>query len=386
MIKRILIASLFITGTTLLLFQYINTFKNAGSLADNAQESFYPWRSIGGCGAGGSGGVARDGIKWLGEGVTGGFGELELFGRYYFGQDFIIKAVAPRFRYKLSWNNTIGITLPILSKHADVQLQTNMAPSHHITGGTGDIYLEYARTFGFQSQYTLNLGLSVPTGQFDIKRGRDAGKYFLPFKSLQKGTGTYNLVTNLSYIKDVEEGFWMIDVDFNFPFSMKLFSRENRYMDEYFSNYKGLKNDKRFYYTFKPYGENDLGDVSPMTAGFSVAYAYRGVEDQVHSIGFTYSNPISVGYINQVQLVNNQGSFAESVYQKAIVDPDFQRWNAAIVYGLELSREKLPVFLAVSIPIHAKTNEEDPTKWSGPDWKDLGQQWTFAVGLKASLF
>ena len=32
---------------------------------------FMPWQSIGGCGAGGSGG-GTDGIKWVGEVVTGG--------------------------------------------------------------------------------------------------------------------------------------------------------------------------------------------------------------------------------------------------------------------------------------------------------------------------
>ncbi len=36
-----------------------------------------PWQSIGGCGAGGSGG-GTDGIKWVGEGVSGGLVQVEV--------------------------------------------------------------------------------------------------------------------------------------------------------------------------------------------------------------------------------------------------------------------------------------------------------------------
>lgn len=383
--KSILLAGIIIAGSAILLIHYINQYSHADSFSRNTPETLTPWRSVGGCGAGGSGGVARDGIKWLGEGVSGGFGKLEVLPRYNFGQDFSMITMAPRLTYKVNWNNIIGISVPVVSKHKDVQIQTNMAPVHHTTGGTGDISLEYTRILGAYGQYNLNMRLTLPTGQYDIKRGRDSEKYFLP-KLLQKGTGVYYLTSNLSYTRDVENGFWFADVEFSFPFNMKLFTNENRYMDEYFSNYKQFKNDERFYYTFKPYGENDLGDVTPMNLSFSIAYAYRGIENQVHSIGLLGSVPLGTAYINQVDLVNNQGDYSESVYKKPIKDPDFLRWNSALVYGLELSRETLPVFMAISIPLHADTDEEDPSKWTGPDWNDFGQRMTFALGLKASLF
>ena len=45
-----------------------------------------PWQSIGGCGAGGSGGGSGDGIKWIGQGVSGGSLEAEVFTKYNVGQ------------------------------------------------------------------------------------------------------------------------------------------------------------------------------------------------------------------------------------------------------------------------------------------------------------
>jgi hypothetical protein len=75
-------------------------------------------------------------------------------------------------------------------------------------------------------------------------------------------------------------------------------------------------------------------------------------------------------------------------------DPDHKAWSAALVYGLEFSHAKFPLFISVSLPIHDKTNppgkdEMDPTpmkRWDAPDFKDLFQQWTIALGLKATMF
>ena len=66
-----------------------NIFKY-GAVAVLAAASFFvsynvpvepatPWQSIGGCGAGGSGGGSGDGIKWIGQGVSGGYLETEVF-------------------------------------------------------------------------------------------------------------------------------------------------------------------------------------------------------------------------------------------------------------------------------------------------------------------
>ena len=56
-----------------------------------------PWESIGGCGAGGSGGGSGDGIKWIGQGVSGGYLEAEVFTKYNVGQNFSAFTVNPHF-------------------------------------------------------------------------------------------------------------------------------------------------------------------------------------------------------------------------------------------------------------------------------------------------
>ncbi|MFW5960696.1 MAG: hypothetical protein ACOCSE_06215, partial [Chitinivibrionales bacterium] len=85
-------------------------------------------------------------------------------------------------------------------------------------------------------------------------------------------------------------------------------------------------------------------------------------------------------------IVNNGGEYSESIYNKAIVDPDFRTWSSAFVYGLEISKRQLPLFFAVSLPLHAETDADDPEKLVGPAWSDFGQEWSFALGFKASLF
>ena len=75
--------------------------------------------------------------------------------------------------------------------------------------------------------------------------------------------------------------------------------------------------------------------------------------------------------------------------------PDHWAWSGALVYGLEFSKSEYPVFMAISLPIHdmpGDPNDQDdyddsPMKqWNQPDWSDLLQRWTFAVGFKTSMF
>ena len=76
-------------------------------------------------------------------------------------------------------------------------------------------------------------------------------------------------------------------------------------------------------------------------------------------------------------------------------DPDHQAWSISLVYGIEFSNPDFPVFLAFSLPIHDKAggadakneySEKPMKKWNAPDWSDIGQQWTIAVGVKGSFF
>ena len=341
-----------------------------------------PWQSIGGCGAGGSGGGSGDGIRWTGNGVSGGLIDVELLTRYNFGQNFKTAMFTSRFSFKPVWTSMIAVTVPFSSKSGAVQYRSNQPEETRVTGGLGDLSFDYTRTFGAQGTYSLGIGVTVPTGQYDIKRGSDAAAEFLPI-SLQKGSGTYNASVLFDWTKDVENGIWLANASFYYPFAAR-FSGENEFLDTYFSAYKDSTNNRRFHYRFKPYGENDLGGFNPPSASLSLTYAYRGVEHFVHSWTVLFAAPFGVVWI--------PGEKAGQYDPRP--DPDHKAWSSALVYGIEFSKSKFPVYLAFSLPLHDKPNtpgadEYDPKplrKWDGPDFSDFLQQGTIAIGIKSTMF
>lgn len=342
-----------------------------------------PWEGVGGCGEGGSGGMSGDGIKWIGKGVSGGLIDVEMLPRYSFGRTFSRLSIAPRISFKPTWTTTMGVTVPFASKRGMVQHQTILPPEEHTTGGLGDIAVDVSRTFGMSGQFSAAFSLTVPTGQYDIKRGADHDQKFLPV-DLQMGQGVFNAGLSLEYTRDVEDGMWIGRASFQHPFNMRPFSEENEFLDDYFQDYKGRRNNDRFYYRFKPYGESDLGAYVPPSLATAVYYAYTGKRDYTHSWGVSFSVPLAVAWIPSY----------ETGHYDPRPDPDHQAWSAALTYGLEFSRQKYPLFFAVSLPIHDKAGgegkdiyDEDPMKqWNGPDWEDFLQQWTIALGFKSTMF
>lgn len=107
-------------------------------------------------------------------------------------------------------------------------------------------------------------------------------------------------------------------------------------------------------------------------------------ENFVHSFGVTFSAPLGVAWIPSEKV---------GVYDPR-PDPDHLAWSMTFVYGLEFSRSDYPIFLAFSLPLHDKSNaansndeyDESPMrKWNLPDWGAFFEEWTLAVGIKASF-
>lgn len=346
-------------------------------------EPVTPWESIGGCGAGGSGGGSGDGIKWIGQGVSGGVLNAEVFVKKSVGQNFSSLSFSPRFSVKPFWTTEIGVSLPFTSHQGEVQYRSNQVPVDRTTGGFGDISFDVSQIIGSGGAASLSLALSIPTGQYDIKRGTDASLEFLP-ASFQKGSGLYSLTLGWNYSRDTDKGIWLYSLSYSHPFAMHLWSGENEFNDSYWSSID-TEGDDRFDYRFKFYGENDLGAYTPPSVSGSVAYGYRGQRGYVHSLGVNFSAPLGVAWIASEKV----GTYDPRP------DPDHQAWSASIVYGLEFSRMDYPFFLALSIPIHDKAgdvnskdeyDEAPMRKWNLPDWGDLLQQWTIGVGVKGSFF
>jgi hypothetical protein len=352
--------------------------------------SLMPWTSVGGCGAGGSGG-GGGGAKWVGKGVTGGLLDVQLMYSNSIGQNFFNNSFSTRLSMKPRWDTQIGLSIPMVSKISEFQPQSIFEPKYFITGGLGDVSLDISQNIGMEGQYSLGLALCLPTGQYDIKRGPDAKKEFMS-TGLQKGTGMYNASLSFGYSKDVEDGIWLIDCSYSNPFNMKLFSGKNQYLDDYFTQFKDSTSNPRFYYHFKYYGENDLGDYTPPSANASIYYGYKGIEGYMHSWGVTFGVPFAVAWIHN-ELLNGT-----TTAYKPRPDPDHKAWSATLNYGMEVSKPKFPLFFAVCLPIHDKSNPEaisEPdlkkqlqkfAQWDPPDFKDFLQQWTLAVGIKSTMF
>lgn len=342
-----------------------------------------PWACIGGCGAGGSGGGSSDGIKWIGNHIGGGLIDVETMMKFNAGENFSGLSIPVRISGKPFQNITAGISIPFISlKHGEVQYQTNQDPNNRITGGFGDLSFDAGKSFGSIGQFSLTLSLSIPTGQYDIIRGSDKDKRVLP-ASLQMGSGLYTAGLSFSGNKDFENGILIVDASFSYPFIIS-FSGENRFLHEYFEAYSSRKDNDRFFYDFKPYGENDLGAFTPPSLSFGLFYGYKGKPKLMHSWGAVFSVPLGVAWISSEKV---------GLYDPK-PDPDHKAWSAAIVYGVESTNLRYPVYLAISKPIHDKTNQNisDPydsspmNNWDGPDWRDFLNQWTIAAGVKVSLF
>jgi len=354
-------------------------FHSQNDLSQWAQsQAMSPWAAVGGCGAGGSGGGSGDGIQWVGQGVSGGLVNVEVLPRFSAGQNFSSLSLPMHFTYKPMWNMDLGVSVPFLSKSGEVQYRTNQAPNDRSTGGLGDLSLDATMNLGPSAQYGFTISQSLPTGQYDIARGPDASKEYLP-SSLQKGSGLYSTTFGLSYSRDVDRGLWIYNVSYSQPWITRFMSGKNEFLNSSLKQYQGMQG-KRFYYDWKFYGENDLGDYTPPSITLATHYGYRGVPGMVHSFGATFSAPLGVTWIRSSQV---------GIYDPK-PDPDFKTWSAALVYGAEFTRDDFPVFIAFSLPLHAKANalgknEYDETplrKWQGPDFNDFLQQWVVALGFK----
>jgi len=341
-----------------------------------------PWKCIGGCGAGGSGGGSA-GIRWVGEGVSGGRVRLECLPKFNIGENFSFLTMAPRLTVNLTWNTEVGLSVPIGYKRADVSYQANMEKRGEENGGSGDVSIDVTRSFGTENQYACQLALTMPTGRYDAA---DQSRSILP-QSLQMGQGIYAATLGLSYTRDIDKGMLLFDGYFYYPFALS-FTGKNAYID---SDYKAYRDatifKKRFYYWFKPYGENDRGGYFPPAINLDGIYAYRGVRKLVQSFQVFFTAPLGVRWMPYYD--NTSGLYDPRP------DPDNRAWDVVVAYGVEFSSDRVPIFLGLGLPIHDKTQPPSPGQefnqkyywmWNGPDWGKIGREYLIAAGFKVALF
>jgi hypothetical protein len=354
-------------------------------------QSLTPWKCVGGCGAGGSGGTAAD-IKWIGTGVSGGLIDAEFMSSITAGENFEYKQLKSRFSYKPTYTTNFGLTIPIVSKLGSLQPQTNNDDKTEATAGMADIMVDFSKNIGMEGEYSLSLNLTLPTGQYDVKRGNENSMLYLP-ATLQRGGGIYSASLGLSRTIDVEKGLWIWEAFYSHPFAVNFYGKNqfvNTKSDQYGDIYRRwdimtTSEKKRFKYYFKPYGENDLGGYTPPAITAAVYYGSRKQQGYVHSFGAKASVPFAVAWVPD---------YSASTYDPK-PDPNFKAWTLTLHYGLEFSNEHYPFYIAVNKTICDKStpnanNAYDTktlAKWDWPEWKDvLNNNWTLAVGIKSTMF
>jgi hypothetical protein len=350
-----------------------------------------PWRCIGGCGAGGGGGTAAD-IKWIGQGVGGGRIDAEIMSSLTLGQTFEYKQVKTRLSMKPTWTTNFGLTIPIVSKIGNFQPQTNFDDKTETTGGIADLMFDWSKNFGMEGEYSLSLNLTAPTGQYDIKRGKENDMNYLP-TTLQLGGGVFNAVVGLSRTIDVDRGLWVIEGFYSYPFAINFYGKNrlvNNSPDQYSdvaSRWDLLTDEqkKRFEYYFKPYGENDLGGYTPPSITVTAYYGNRRQAGYMHSYGVKLWIPLGVAWAPNFQA----GSY------NPLPDPNHKSWSLTLHYGLEFSRPEYPLYFAINKTIWGKSYSNPNDKYDekplatmhAPEMKSLfGDNWIFAAGIKTTMF
>jgi hypothetical protein len=358
---------------------------------DKALATLTPWQCVGGCGAGGSGGSAAD-VKWIGQGQTGGLIDAEVMGSITLGQNFEYQQIKTRLSMKPTWSTNLGLTIPIVSKTGSLQPQTNFDDKTETSGGLADIMVDVSKNIGMEGEYALSLNLTLPTGQYDIKRGKENEMLYLP-TSLQCGSGIFNASVGISRTIDVEKGLWVVEAFYSQPFAVN-FNGKNQFVNNGTDQYNAvnrswddLSDDQknRFQYYFKPYGENDLGGYTPPSITAAVYYGDRRHNRYVYSYGAKAFIPLGVAWIPDY----STGSY------NPVPDPNFKAWSITLHYGLEFSRPEYPLYFAVNKIIGSRSspNPNNPfdtkslAQWHAPDMKELlNDNWIFAIGIKTTMF
>ena len=103
-------------------------------LTPAATPALASWQTIGGCGAGSSGGIG--GVKWIGRNVSGGLVNVQCQGSYTRYGDGYVYSLNNQLTVPLSDAFTVGVLVPYLYKWINDPLQLRIDYSNQ---GLGDV-------------------------------------------------------------------------------------------------------------------------------------------------------------------------------------------------------------------------------------------------------
>lgn len=127
------------------------------------------WETIGGCGAGGTGGTGT-GVKWIGHNTTGGLFRTQFLFNYLTltdGYNAIASAQIDRdIDTRQKWNAAVSV--PVLYKYYRNYLKLT-PPVDISNSGLGDISALLTRRLGSTNATSITASVAFPTGTYDAE-------------------------------------------------------------------------------------------------------------------------------------------------------------------------------------------------------------------------
>ncbi len=281
------------------------------------------WETVGGCGAGGTGGQGV-GVKWIGHDTTGGLFKAQLMGSvlaFPGGYNVVSTAYVSRdLDQGQKWN--VGVIVPYLYKYYYDYLQTGTDISN---AGLGDMLLTLTRRLGPINATAVTASLGLPTGEHKAQYLND---YLSQDKQL--GFGRFN-------------GSLMVDQTLDQTWGLIVVGG--------FAGYRG--------------GTNDLG-------------SYRAPVGSLYSYVGYFLGPLvpTLG----VQLIGFTGHDQDRGIEQALPIDIFAA-NASI----EWSNDDVAILLGASFPFGLDTITVEPGAGTNSSFFQL-QPWVVALGLSVSPF
>ena len=161
------------------------------------------WETVGGCGAGGTGGTGV-GVKWIGHNTTGGLFHTQVMSSYLtFKDGYNIVAFAQIDRdldTNQKWNT--GVIVPYLYKYYRNYLQ--LAPPTDISNaGLGDVNVFLTRRLGPINATSITASLGLPTGVHDAQ-------YKFEYLTQDKQLGLGNFTGSLMLDHTMDQSWGLI--------------------------------------------------------------------------------------------------------------------------------------------------------------------------------
>ena len=348
--------------------------------------STVPWKSIGGCGAGisspGGGAPGALSVPLWPDPIPAEkrFGVQTLVAH---SRDQLYSLFA--FPLRLTWfphrRIQLGSTIPFVRNAGEAYAPRAFSPTSYTTGGLADISVDARLLLIPENPVVAALAVQFPTGAYDISRGAESYASYLPVR-FQPGTGVYALALTLRHQRKMfAKGLWHFGAGYAAPFQMRPVSGKNEFIDGRLEAYAQEKSGKRFYYRFKPYGENDLGRVVPSELLLDCRYSHIVNSLFRHTWVVRLTLPFGVHWIHDERIDRYDPR----------PDPEHRMWKSTWIYMPELRVKGFSAVCFVGLSLNDKANDGNPenmyddtpyARSDGADWNSFLRESYSGLGVR----